>query len=520
MVISANASLNDSNSPSFEEERTTHVPDSSDFVLNEWDSFRDSGISPRFQSTLGGSVESRNEFLRGLTLLRRYGDRAIRGSALHAQMLRFSDLLDAGHPNNAVLFPRRSAKTTSAIAVGLGRAEAREDYRVAVGTLTTGKAGRSRFLRDVAPALERLYPDKATRPFHIYRGAGQERVEFPNGGFMVWLSTEDDLRGEAFDLVFLDEAGEPDPASVEEWLAAALPVTDTRPDAQLVVLGTGPRYRSGNLLWDWLERGRAGGLGILEYSNDQDLSVDQIDSWETVEPLVLDSHPGVGGLTTVENIKANFEAMTRENFLREYLGVATQIGGTSFLNQVRWKAGEQEGDKPQPPAQFSLCFAVHPEQTSASLVAAWRDKGKAHVLVLDHRPNVAWLYARALELARKYKVPLVYDSGASHNIVQAEKLGKARPKPKLEGQNWSQVATAASLFTTEVDSGNVVHWGQDPLNEAVAKATKRGTRESKRWAFGRPAATDDITALEAASLALRYFDELKPRVPVRIVTAA
>jgi hypothetical protein len=45
------------------------------------------------------------------------------------------------------------------------------------------------------------------------------------------------------------------------------------------------------------------------------------------------------------------------------------------------------------------------------------------------------------------------------------------------------------------------------MDEAVRLVTKRGTRDAKRWTWGRPNDEVDITYLEAASAALKAYDD-------------
>jgi hypothetical protein len=56
----------------------------------------------------------------------------------------------------------------------------------------------------------------------------------------------------------------------------------------------------------------------------------------------------------------------------------------------------------------------------------------------------------------------------------------------------------------EVEAGNVRHWGQQPLTDA-ALAVKR-VQMGAKWKFGRVSESADITPMQAATLALRYFD--------------
>jgi hypothetical protein len=177
-----------------------------------------------------------------------------RRNELHPQQLLLADVLSSGQRFTGVLMPRRSTKTTTILAWMIGRCLTREDFLCAYGVMTSQKKARDRFLKDVVPVLERVYPDPNTRPFKIVRANGQERLTFANGSILQILGPSgDDYRSDAFDVIVLDESGEAEPELGEEVLAAALPTQDTRPGAMLAVAGTAAKYRDGNLLWDELE---------------------------------------------------------------------------------------------------------------------------------------------------------------------------------------------------------------------------------------------------------------------------
>lgn len=466
---------------------------------------------PAYCSTLAGDADSRRRFMRGAELL---GLNTARKPVVPQQLI-LSDMLAAGCGQNAVMVPRRSSKSTTLIAESLGRAEAFDDYRAGILTMTTGKAGRSRFLKDVVPVLERRFPDRRSAPLRIVKSAGQERVEFHrSGGSVAWLSSIEDLRGEAFDLVILDEAGEPEPGKVEEALAAALPTLDTRPDAQIIMAGTAGRYRSGNLLWDALQAGREGHGGILEYSAPDWVGPDDIDTWEKTLPLVLASHPGVGTLTTVEAVERNWRFMKPEVFMREYLSL---FGIAGIQNRVIppdvWSKLAVPGRLPAPPDRFALALTVHRDQTAAALTAAWRDgRGKAHLLVLAHDRGVGWVQERAAQLALRYKTPIVHDS-MGVVLVETEALARRKQAPRLEPQRTRDVTTAAALLMKEITAGRVVHHDQPALNDAVKVAVKR--RILSAWGFGTSDPVDDITPLEGAAMALRAYDQSRPRRTLR-----
>lgn len=492
-----------------------------------WRALRRRVLQPLHHSEFVSSAADRVEFSTGAALLRIHGHGARPGNSVKPQQVAVVDMLAAGHPRSAVLMPRRSSKSTSLVGVALGRAAHREDYRVGILTLTSGKAGRSRFMKDVAPAIERLGSrfgdDPKAWPFKLIRSAGQERVEFRDGGGMVqWLSSIEDLRGEAFDLVILDEAQAADPEKAADVIAAALPTLDTRPGAQVVVAGTVGESAEGNLLAAWLQDGREGKAGILEYAAPEDTPEDALQSWETVEPLVLAHHPGVGTLTTLEAVRSNYDALPREKFAREYLGLwGSAAEGRAVISRKAMVAAGVD-DAPLVPDRFSVAMATAFNQSAASIVAAWRDDdGFAHGYVLDHRHGTTWLADVAAAKARQHTLPLVYDGASGPLRVEVEAMQRMRPRPRLEPQNTAHVTAAAALLVKEINTGRAVHYKQPALEDAARVAVRRSVG-ANAWALGRPPKQSDIdlSALEAWALALRYFDENPVREILRPVMAS
>lgn len=485
------------------------------FILDQWESVRDSGIKPLKASELGGSEADRLEFLTGARLL---GFRR-KGRTLKPQQLRLHDMLAVGHRRNAVLMSRRASKSASLYGELIGRAASpeREGFRVGVFTATSGKAGRSRFLKDVAPMVDRYGDDRV----QTYRGAGQERLEWHDTDSGVfWLNTVDDIRSERFDVVLIDEAGEPDSEKVADINDAVRFVMDTVTDgAQLIVAGTAGRYREGNLLWQALQRE---GGGLLHYGMPDGTTVDDVSTWAQARELLLLAHPGIGTLTTEEIQRENWEDYARENrltdWLRELGSVFGDEGGTTKLVRPgQWEALALGGVFPEPPAHFGLAMAQHPSGTVASIVAAWRENGEARLLLLDWREGSRWISGRAHELERRYRVPLVYD-GFGPILVAAEELGRMNPRPKLEPQMTRDVTTASALLIREIETGKLGHWNQPRLTAAILGVVRR--KVGNGWALGRPSSDADITAAEAGAMALRWYDANPKRERIGIISAA
>jgi hypothetical protein len=427
---------------------------------------------------------------------------------LTPQMLKVCDLLAAGKKRNAILMPRRSGKTTSLLCVALGRAALRPGYRVAIFTMTTGKAGRSRFKRDVAPHLEFLQEgvDKRDWPYKVIHQAGFEGVEFKDsGGMVVWASSISDFRGEAFDLVILDEAGEPEPQKVKDTLAAAMPTTSTRKGAQLVVAGTAGKYREGNLLWDWLEQDLP---ARLRYDVAEEHTEEELEDWAYVRPLALAMHPGVGNLTSDADLAEQFQTLGPALFAREFLGIFEQLGGGKFVNPVRWALCQAEGD-PEFPEQFAIAFSVDPDGRSAAIAAAWRDEaGHSHGVISEHRKGTAWLIAELQRIQRKHPTKPLYFDEFSNTKDEAEQFKKRAERANVRGLVWKDVANGAARLKKDIDEARFRHYNQPSLNNTAGYVTKRGTDNSKMWSWGRTRQEGewDITPFEAVSNALRAYD--------------
>lgn len=494
--------------------------------IQRWDEVRGLALPPRVMSEVDPSRTDRAGFLLGAQAAGLIGRRL----ELKPHQLLVPEVLDMGHEFNGILMPRRSTKTSTVTAWQLGRCMAREDYLSCLIFATTAKKARLRFAQDIAPMMRRVFPQEVRRgwfaigdeglSYHVTLTAGMERIEFSNGSvFAIVAPTGDDLRSEAWDLIVVDEGGEAEPEKGEDLMSAALPTMDTRPDAQMVIMGTAGRYRKGNILWDQLEEGRAGAGGIVEYST-PDLTAEDLEDWPRVATLLAASHPGLdSGLTTLDTLESRYRKMKRDLFAGEYLSIFGDTGGGgSVISPGKWREAEIPFVMayPQPPERFALAIAVTSSLTFGAIVAVWRDhKGTAHVLVLEHHQGIRWMAERTAELARRYRVPIVHDNFGSVLVV-VEELQQMNPRPRFDPQTTRDTTTAAGKFVEAVESGRLAHYAQDALTSAALSARKR-TIGPKAWAFGRREIDDDIAALEAASLALRAYDETPERRPVVIL---
>jgi hypothetical protein len=97
-----------------------------------------------------------------------------------------------------------------------------------------------------------------------------------------------------------------------------------------------------------------------------------------------------------------------------------------------------------------------------------------------------------------------------------QRLEQLRPAPRIEIQEYEDVAAAHERMVLEVEQGTVRHFGQQPMTDAFLRVKRM--QMGARWKFGRIHEGDDITAAQAATLALRYYDA-NPRAMRETITA-
>ncbi len=471
-----------------------------------WLEHRARALQPQVGTEMVTTERDRAEFLEGARLLRL--------SKVYPQQLVIADTINAGLESTALCLPRRATKSTSTQAVFLGRLSLREDYRAAMTMTTKGAKARNTFISDVIGPIERLYPDPKTRPVQTLRGAARTGLIFPGSGSEYFAETPvgDSFRASAYDMVLVDESGEATIAQGDDLNGAILSTMDTRDGAQVVYAGTPGDYRDGNLLWDALHDQQG---SVLHYTIGDDVPLEELATWESVEPLVWATHPGVAaGLTPIAKVEARYRKLGPERFAREYLGVFGNVGGAKTLvNPGKWAAAGTDAPLPSPPERFGLAYAMHAELPRASVVAAWRaEDGKGHIIQLQAFTTRAGIAEHLNTLWRKYSMPIAYDPHFGYARTVADALGRARPEPKLITATAGDVKTAAALLVRDVHEGNLTHYNQPGLNESAAVSTARAVGVGG-FSFGRTLADDDPTPLEAAALALKAFDDqfLRPR---------
>lgn len=484
------------------------------FSLTQWDEYRDSGIAPLHVSELSAIEAGRAEYLAGVEALGR--------KHILPQSLTLVDVLNAGNETNAVCIPRRASKTTTTLDLIVGRMlnPERGPYMVAF-TAQTGDKARKRLIADLINPLRRKYDrEDPDSPFMWGVSNSNTYVEVRATGSRITAvsPSEDAARGDAYSAFVVDESQEVAQADWDSLASAVYPTFDTVPGGgQVIALGTAGAQRSG-MLWSLLEQGRSGAIAICEYAAPDGVELydpedaDAPTEGTTADPAVwLISHPGIGNLTSIDTVRNRFQQLTPEKFARDYLGIWPNGAGSRLLPVDAWDACRIDGALPELPEQWVLAISVDNDDARGSICAVWRDAdGLAHIGVLDSRPGSKWMEPVLRAMYSKHRKPVVWDGIESNakNVVDALNAGG---RVRVNVQRFPQVASAAQLMVREVKGRRVRHYGQPVLDMAVQHAIKRPSAE--RWLFqtdDRGNAECNITALQAAAMALRVWDEKPP----------
>jgi len=473
-----------------------------------WIAYRDTALIPVQLTKLVTTEQTRAELIEGAKFLRM--------EVLHPHQLVIADMLNAGCEENAILLPRQSGKTTTMIALILGRCRLRTKYNVAMTLTTLASKSSEVFTQNVIDVLEDLYPKEADRDFRIYKGKGSEHIKFPNQSrFSQKTAKGPNFRGSSYSLVWIDEAGEADAAQGDDLKGAILSTFDTT-DGQLVLTGTAGDFRKGQMLYEGLENPE---YGVVRYAIPEDTEPDAMSAWEPDEEhpfargreLTEAMHPGIAsGLTTSEKVRRRFVAYLNSpgRFAREYGGIFGTLGeGAGPINVQSWiDAGRN--DTPEVPEHFALVAGTSFFGDAGCIVAVWRDdKGRACGYVIDHRKGVTWLADAAAKKSREHGHPIIFDTGNKSMRAEVEVMSRFVPPPHIEERGFEHVPVAHALLTKEINSGNAVHWNQPGLDTAAKSAVRRSAGANS-WAFGRGKQNDlDLSPLEAFALGLHYYDE-------------
>lgn len=344
----------------------------------------------------------------------------------------------------------------------------------------------------------------------IHRSSGAEGIELTTGQRLNFKArTKHGGRGLTGDKIVLDEAF----ALTPPMLGALLPTLSARPDPQ-VVYGSSAGLRNSLALRRIRDRGRAGTSKRLvylewgaprvacedekcthEFGEVEGCQLDKVENIQKGNPLLGRIRANGTGLT-LEYVLSEREAMPPDEYARERLGWWDDPTTSELFGPKKWENGGRE-ERPATLAITAFGIAVSMDLTSAAIVAGAVDGQDAWMKPLQHGPKTNWIVEKAKALQATYGATCVID-GRGPGAVLIPHLEAAGVR--LHIASTADVLDACATLDTKVSEGSLLHTNATELNTAVIGAVKRPVGD--RWALGRKEATDDITPLEAGTLAI------------------
>ncbi|MCX5112203.1 terminase [Streptomyces sp. NBC_00378] len=351
-------------------------------------------------------------------------------------------------------------------------------------------------------------PDLRKRVLRVRRTTGEEAVELVTGQVLRFLARSGGSgRGFTGDCNVLDEAM----ILGDDAMGALMPTMSAVPNPQIWYLGSAgigsPSVQLGRLRARAVAAVEAGepdpSLAYFEWSVDPhraECAIGCTDHADADDPRAWAvANPALGIRISSEHVRNERLSMGGGGiFERERLGVGdypTDGADTwQVIGEDAWRALAAAESQPE----GAVAFAVDatPERSHAAIAAAGTWRGGTHVEVIDHRPGMGWVVARAKELHARWKPRawVVDAGGPAGSLIKelADELDVEIVSPKAR-----EVAAAAGQFFDAVADQSLSHLDQAPLTTALAGAQKRPLGDA--WAWARRGVGVDISPLVAVT---------------------
>lgn len=372
--------------------------------------------------------------------------------------------------------------------------------------------------------LERLVrntPDLHRKVEAYPKAPGTEGIVLRDGRALRFMArTKGSGRGFPADVVIIDEAF----AATDEQLAALMPTMQSKPNPQTWYTSSPPLDGiSGEPLFAMRARGEAsaGDLAWFDWGAELGVNADDREQWWA-------TNPAMGYRLTEKGMSLMRAKLSAEDFSRECLGVwpRTMAEQWAIISQVDWEAARDDMSSPNDPVVFALWTSLDRAHSAISVVGG-RDDGHLHGEVVDHRPNVMWMFDRAVELVKKWKpARLVVDSGGAAGSLVADLQAILVPDylEEITLLTSRDVAKGYGAFHDAVkvkpDVESKRLWVRDhpALTAAVAGATTRPIGDGTTW--DSRGSTVDISPLRSLTDALQGFLTLPIPEPVYAAASA
>lgn len=412
--------------------------------------------------------------------------------------------------------PRQSGKTTLLLAKAVHRAMATEFFgrrQKIVYTAQTREKAREKWEEDfVYPLEENPY---FAHKISVQRRNGSEHIRFQNGSrWGIESSTEKAGHGGVIDQADIDEAFAQQDRRLEQ---AFRPAMITRKNKQLGVASTAGWKGGSPYLAEEVAKGRLivkqdrrTGTAYFEWSSAEDEDPEDPATW-------WGCMPALGHTITEQAIRAELIDIGLVDFLRAYLNrwVPKDLSPEwSIIPRFAWDARKTDPVRPEGPVIFAVASAW-PDAQETAIVVVGQHEGRYVGQVIEHAPGAMWAVERLKALVKEWpNLGVVVDRGGPAGRLIASLTDANVPMIQIGMQ---EAARAYGLFFSETtgDLARFCHFGQAPLDRAVATANKRPLGDGFTWA--RKGSTD-LSPLEAMTIGLyQYLALARLNVPAKSV---
>jgi hypothetical protein len=335
---------------------------------------------------------------------------------------------------------------------------------------------------------------------NVYRGSGNEAVEFVNGSRIMFGAREQGFgRGFAgVDVEVFDEAQILTDRALDDMVAATNQ-SKFPAGALLFFMGTPPRpIDPGEAFTRMRSEALAGeteDMVYVEFSAEKGADPNDTRQWALANPSFPDRTPAEAMLRMKKKL-------TTESFLREGLGIWDDLSG-SFV-PIPMDVWEHTTSDVRPDGDPVFFVSVAREMRSASIAVAAAGPDGPHVELADHRPGVAWLTGRVGELVDRYPGASVgaYAAGPVRSWVPAlSELGV-----DLRLLSVPETVSACAHLKKLADDLAFTHSRDQRLVDSLEGAARREL-DGGGWVWDWKASTGDLAPLAAVTGALWLLAE-------------
>ncbi|MGH7744048.1 MAG: hypothetical protein ACREQ5_04410 [Candidatus Dormibacteria bacterium] len=401
-------------------------------------------------------------------------------------------------PEVGLVVPRQQGKT---VVVLIAMLSAVYLHKFAV-VYTAHLMATSRKIRVAVQNMIESNPDLDREVKQIRTANEEQSIELKSGARMDFVARSgSSARGWSGDIVILDEAF----ALAIEHVGALMPIMFARGNWQLWYLSMAGKIGS-HALRRIRQRALDGdrGLAYYEWSVPEDVYNAAPDYVGNMPAALAQANPALGLRVRPQTLFLAQRSMDPVEYGREVLGVWDDAQGVPVIDLSLW--GRLVDVDSQIDGGMVFALDASPGLVSGAIgVAGYRGDGLPHVEitardgVLDHRPGVDWMVARAAELDEAWHPVWVMDANGPARAL-LEDLRAVGIEPELIiARDLAQACGALLAMASVIDK--LRHLGQQCLTDAIKVAKKRDVGDGA-WAWGRRVTEADICTLYVVTLAL------------------